>query len=285
MYRLARRIPLSPSCNSRIARVALLTASASALSGCAALVTAFKNDPLQHYDAKIPAVYAMTGDRRTAVLMEENPRLHFCAESLPDAVAAYSAASKANANIAERGSGGFEDATYAGLLQTFQRTEIAEVYRQMGWNLCLAWAQKAITSGQYHALLEKYVNGGLDAISKRASQEQKWPTIAPGSLFIGPGAASAAQPEPGNKPGQTAPTAQPNPAPPPAPNPATPPAQPPQPQPAQSADPPGTLVLGDGVKLQRANSLSGYCIKAPAGYVGGGSPTKPPVSRALPLCS
>ena len=55
-----------------------------------------------------------------------------------------------------------------------------------------------------------------------------------------------------------------------------------------SADPgdvPGTINLGGGVKLVPAKTLSGYCIKAPAGYVGTGSVNRPAVTEAKPRCS
>lgn len=141
------------------------------VSGCAGAITAWKSDPLQSYDVLKPSIYTMTGDRRTAVMMEKNPNYRFCAESLPDAVAAFAASSKAKAAVTGQGEAGFEDATSAALLQTFQRTEIAEVYRQMGWNTCLAWLQGAIDDDEYHLLLAKMIDGGLDAIKSRASQQ------------------------------------------------------------------------------------------------------------------
>lgn len=49
-------------------------------------------------------------------------------------------------------------------------------------------------------------------------------------------------------------------------------------------DKPGTINLGGGVQLIPAETLSGYCIKATAGYVGTGSPTMPVVTTARPLC-
>jgi hypothetical protein len=170
-------------------------------------------------------------------------------------VAAFSAASKANAAVPEKASAGFEDATYAGLLQTFQRTEIAEVYRQMGWNICLAWAQGATADPVYLGLLQQYLTGGIEVIKARAAQPQVWPTIAPGSLFIGPGAAAAGQPAPKKEDDKPKPDGKPT-----------------------------SVDLGDGVQLQSASSTSGYCIKAPAGYVGTGTPNKPKVNDALPLC-
>ena len=237
---------------------------AAMVGGCASTVTAWKNDPLQSYKSQRSSLYAMTGDRRTAIQINNANGQRFCAESLPDAVAAYSAASKASASVEGKASGGFEDATYAGLLQTFHRTEIAEVYRQLGWNLCLAWAQGAINDAQYFGLLDKFTVGGLDAISKRAAQEQVWPTIAPVTLNVGPGGTAPVNPPKPEAPKTEAPKTE-------APKPETP-----KPKPE--------IDLGDGVKLQPASSVSGYCIKAAAGYVGG-TPGKPAKSESLPICT
>jgi hypothetical protein len=159
-------------------------ASLFSLTGCAGVVTAFKNDPLQAYPANRESVYAMTGDRRTAVMMNKDSPLRFCAESLPDAVAAFSASSKASIGIEGKAQGGFSDSTAAGLLQTFQRTEIAEVFRQLGWNTCLAWAQGAIDEKQYFGLLEKMVVGGLDVMTRRASQTQVVQAVPNGTLIV-----------------------------------------------------------------------------------------------------
>jgi hypothetical protein len=53
---------------------------------------------------------------------------------------------------------------------------------------------------------------------------------------------------------------------------------------ADPADAPGTIDLGGGVKLVPAKTLSGYCIKAPSGYVGTGSVNRPAVTNARPIC-
>lgn len=50
-------------------------------------------------------------------------------------------------------------------------------------------------------------------------------------------------------------------------------------------DVPGTIDLGGGVKLVPAQTPSGYCIKAPSGYVGSGSVNRPNVTGAKPRCN
>jgi hypothetical protein len=49
-------------------------------------------------------------------------------------------------------------------------------------------------------------------------------------------------------------------------------------------DAPGTIDLGNGVKLAPAKTLSGYCIKAAPGYMGTGAANSPAVTSARPLC-
>jgi hypothetical protein len=50
-------------------------------------------------------------------------------------------------------------------------------------------------------------------------------------------------------------------------------------------DPPGTIDLGGGVRLVPAKTLSGYCIKAPSGYLGTGAANRPAVTGARPICN
>lgn len=236
-------------------RALLISAFAVATGGCASMVTAWKNDPLQSYKIESSSIYAMTGDRRTAIIFRDEltKKNRFCAESLPDAVAAFSAASKANAGVKDKVTAGYEDAAYAGLLQTFQRTEIAEIYRQLGWNMCLAWAQGGLEDPHYRALLTKFADGGLDAIAKRAIQEAKFPPVAPVTLNVGPGGTVEAAVKNETKTDA-------------------------KPQPKKKDD-----IPLDGVTMQDADTPSGWCLKGPADYKGG-TPGKPPVTEAMPLC-
>lgn len=65
----------------------------------------------------------------------------------------------------------------------------------------------------------------------------------------------------------------------------TPPAQGDAALSANPSDTPGTIDLGGGVKLVPAQTPSGYCIKAPSGYVGSGSVNRPNVTGAKPRCT
>lgn len=52
-----------------------------------------------------------------------------------------------------------------------------------------------------------------------------------------------------------------------------------------AADGTNPVDLGSGIRLIPAKTPSGYCIQAPAGYVGTGSASRPAVTTDRPLCS
>ena len=145
-------------------------------SGCAGTISSLQNDPLHHYviDKNGTSIYAMTGDRRTAVMFAPvevgKPGYRFCAESLPDAVSVFTGSSKARVKIEGKVEADAGDQSAAAVLQTFHRTEMADVYRQMGWNACIAWAQGGITDLQYYNLLCLLTTEGMKAINIRAGQ-------------------------------------------------------------------------------------------------------------------
>lgn len=47
----------------------------------------------------------------------------------------------------------------------------------------------------------------------------------------------------------------------------------------------GNVHVGDGIQLVPARTASGYCIKAPPGYVGTGAANRPAITNAKPLCN
>jgi len=152
------------------------------IQGCAGYLNAWTNDPFQRHKIKGSTVYTMTGDRRTAIVNDKNSNVRYCAESLPDGISALASSSTANikAEGLKGGAGGgidFSDKNAVSLMQTFQRTEIAELSRQLGWSTCLAWMQGAISDEQYHAILKDIVAGSIEVMKTRASQAQIAPTL------------------------------------------------------------------------------------------------------------
>ncbi len=165
-------------------KLAILTLLFSTFSihGCAGYLNAWTNDPFQRHKIKGSTVYTMTGDRRTAIVNDKNSNMRYCAESLPDGISALASSSTANikAEGLKGGAGGgldFSDKNAVSLMQTFQRTEIAELSRQLGWSTCLAWMQGAISDAQYHAILKDIVTGSIEVMKTRASQAQLAPAL------------------------------------------------------------------------------------------------------------
>lgn len=151
-------------------RVAGVAAVLILLSGCSSTITAWKSRPFAQHTLGRPEqkggdsqLYILTAERRVAVLIPENWDKHFCAESLPEAALALSATSSADLSNAGNGSLNVSDEVRASLLQTFTRTERAEILRQMGWQLCQAWAQNVLSDVEYKEALYDLVDAGLSS--------------------------------------------------------------------------------------------------------------------------
>ena len=152
------------------------------LAGCASTISAVTNRSIAAHDFKEGRIFSMTGERRLAMavakMKKDDPkRVVMCAESLPEVAAAVAASSSASASLVNQGSGALSDAFQTQLLQTFTRTEISEVLRQLSWQLCQAWAQGALTDDEYKAELNRLVTAGIDVMKVRADQT---PAATPG---------------------------------------------------------------------------------------------------------
>jgi hypothetical protein len=141
------------------------------LSGCASTITALQNSPAKPHTLRPDRFFSLTGERRLAFQVKRSDnRVAWCAESLPEAAQAVSAASKPTLSIPEGPSAGTDDTFSTTLVQTFTRTEIAEMYRQMAWQMCQAWAQEVYTDAQYREQLNLLLASGVKVIETRASQ-------------------------------------------------------------------------------------------------------------------
>jgi len=133
------------------------------IGGCsAAWTTIFERSVQSEPLDRGPQAISMTAERRI-VLVRPRRIAHtdpiVCLESLPDVARAASAQSRGDLqNGAAAGTTAarisFEDQFSTSLLQTFQRTQLADVSRNLAWQICLAYANGAITEIQYHTLLE-----------------------------------------------------------------------------------------------------------------------------------
>jgi hypothetical protein len=143
-----------------------------ALSGCASTISAVTNRSIAAHEFRPGRIFSMTGERRLAMTVQrEDGRVVMCAESLPEVAAAVAASSSASASLVNQGSGALSDAFQTQLLQTFTRTEISEVLRQVSWQLCQAWAQGALQDDEYQAELHRLVTAGIDVMKARAAQQ------------------------------------------------------------------------------------------------------------------
>lgn len=116
------------------------------LSGCASSIISYKNRAVSKHDLakqkyQTGAVFVLTGERRLAVAFPADKlNYRFCPESLPDVASAIGAASTGSADWGGRKLG-FSDQVTQALMQTFQRTNDAELLRQLAFMNCTAWAQ------------------------------------------------------------------------------------------------------------------------------------------------
>lgn len=149
---------------------AFLIALSPALAGCASTLNAIFERSVADEDVYDHKVLTMTGERRIAIVVPRHSPNVICAESLPDAARASGARSALD--IQAGGTGrpalGVDDQVQTALLQTFTRTETADVVRQLGWQVCNAYANRAIDYRMYSSLLVEIVGGANRVMQERA---------------------------------------------------------------------------------------------------------------------
>ncbi len=152
----------------RLALVALLLTS-----GCASQIAAWKGRPAAKHRIESGHFWTLGGQYRLAfqTTRPDKPnQVIWCAESLPDVAQAVSATSEATTQLSKNSSAGLKDAFATTFTQTFARTEIAEVYRQMGWQACQAWAQGVLNDDDYKGIVTAIIDSGVRVIETRATQ-------------------------------------------------------------------------------------------------------------------
>lgn len=153
------------------------------LCGCSSFATAVFERPQirdEIKDSQEVVIITTTGERRITTTHSGI----VCAESYPDVATAAGAVSKAAASAsgsqgAGTVSGNVSDQFQTALLQTFNRTETADVVRQIGWQICQAYSNARITKYDYYALLNNLTTRAFNTLDKRAS--------APPVVVAGPG--------------------------------------------------------------------------------------------------
>lgn len=159
---------------SHIIPMLLCLAAPVLLSGCAAEVTAILERPVSSENINLNKLVVMTGERRLAIVApfdKNNPEDRqkiICAESLPDAARFVKATSEGEAKTS--GSGGvsqslsMKELFETALTKTYDRTETSDVVRQLGWQVCQAYVNRAIDTDQYYQLLNKLVDGSFQTM-------------------------------------------------------------------------------------------------------------------------
>jgi hypothetical protein len=140
------------------------------LTSCAGGMTSIFDRSVVEVESQNFTSLAMPGERRIAVFRENQ----FCAEALPDVARSVDASSSAElaATIVEQGEGSvsYQDAFATALLLTNQRTEASDLIRQLGWQICQAHLNGAITGEQYNSLLNLLVTESLNFIANGSPQ-------------------------------------------------------------------------------------------------------------------
>lgn len=143
------------------------------LAGCGSTLNSIFERSVTSEPLDRTQVVTMTGERRVTIAVERNGPYTVCAESLPDAARALGARSAGTldlgtANGQARASGGYDDQMQTALLQTNTRTEVADVSRILGFQVCSAYANNGITQPQYASLLEQIIAGANTAMLANA---------------------------------------------------------------------------------------------------------------------
>jgi len=163
----------------QFARLIITSITLLTLPGCASTISAWKNRSFKEQGFHKPALYSMTGERRLAIAVKPTTYdMRFCAESLPEAAAAYSATSGASLKPTGVGEGSISDASSMVLTQTYTRTEISEVLRQLGFQTCQAWAQGVLDENEYKLELKNIVAAGIEVMKNRSLQPLTPPAAA-----------------------------------------------------------------------------------------------------------
>jgi hypothetical protein len=106
--------------------------------------------------------------------------MRFCAESLPEAAMAQSAKSSFDLSDGSKDAGTdtvkVNDEVLVQLTKTFDRTEKAEVLRQLGWQLCQAWAQGVLDDEAYKKALLALVEQGQGLLVPASAPSPTVPT-------------------------------------------------------------------------------------------------------------
>lgn len=168
------------------------------LSACSTSLNSIFERSVSSEHITYDKVLTMTGERRVALVVPYvdktlskadekefyeklgHVRKVICAESLPDAARSIDAKTDLTANlavpvattgIAPSGEQKVSDTLKTSVLQTFVRTETADVVRQLGWQICQGYANGAIREDEYRDLLKSVIAGSFQTLAIAAANK------------------------------------------------------------------------------------------------------------------
>lgn len=161
-------------------QVTIAACLAIGCSGCASTINALTNRPitsdlLDEYDRRgtpreLNKLKSVSGDRRLVRVQvySPTPAWTICAETQADAIAARGAQSALTVN--NRGSAA--DQSTETLLLTNARSEVSDVVRQLGWQICNAHLNGAYEAGGYARRLDKLQHDAMAVLLARSKPEK-----------------------------------------------------------------------------------------------------------------
>ena len=156
-------------------RLCVIVISALLCCSCSSTITSWKNRSVSKHSLMYPSnrggdIFVLTGERRMAFAIPENANFKFCPESLPDAAAGTAASSELSKSKTETDKLTLNDQFAMNLLQTFNRTENAELFRQWNFAACSFWAQNAFADPKLAELFEIMTKATAAMMQKNAEK-------------------------------------------------------------------------------------------------------------------
>lgn len=149
------------------------------LSGCSSTISAWKARPAAQHNLTTGEFWTLTGERRLAIFTKR-PGVDgtpvWCAESLPEASMAITSSSAPKIDQASKITVSADDKFSTTLTQTSTRTEIAEIFRQMSFLNCQAFALGAFDEKDYRDSVVNLNKVGIAVITNRSLQVLTDPT-------------------------------------------------------------------------------------------------------------
>lgn len=169
------------------------------ISGCSSSLGSIFERSVSSENITYDKIITLTGERRVALIvpyvdrrLSKNEEKEFysnlgharkviCAESLPDAARQVDTHSNYKLNLAApsvvtgvspSGEQAVDDLFKTTVTQTFQRTETADVVRQLGWQVCQGFANGAIDENGYKELVDRIISGSLEVLRNSSGNKK-----------------------------------------------------------------------------------------------------------------